>query len=77
MLVESGISLVGIDCPDIEKAPAGDYPVHQFLLRHDCLIVENLVNLGLITEQVGLFTFLPLPVEGADGSPIRAIYQLL
>ncbi len=75
MLVEHGISLVGIDCPDIERAPEDDYPVHQFLLQHDCLIVENLTNLGLIPAQKGWFTFLPLPVEAADGSPIRAIYQ--
>ncbi len=75
LLVASGISLAGIDCPDIEKAPAGDYPVHQLLLQHDCLIVENLTNLGLIREQAGWFTFLPLPVKAADGSPIRAIYH--
>jgi len=75
LLVASGISLVGIDAPDIEKAPEGDYPVHQRLLQHDCLIVENLTNLRLIPEQAGWFTFLPLPVEAADGSPIRAIYQ--
>ena len=75
LLVASGISLVGIDAPDIEKAPGGDYPVHHCLLHHDCLIVENLTNLRQISETVGLFTFLPLSVEAADGSPVRAIYM--
>lgn len=77
MLVDHYISLVAIDCPDIEKATEEDYAVHQLLLLKDCLIVENLTNLEWIHEPVGLFTFLPLPVKGADGSPIRALYQPL
>ncbi len=74
-IVARGISLVAIDGPDIEKALDENYPVHQLLLQNDCLIVENLCNLHLIPSAEGWFTFLPLSVEHADGSPIRAVYQ--
>lgn len=75
LVIERGISLLAIDTPDIENAPDEYYPVHQLLLEQQCLIVENLCGLEQISHSVGWFTFMPLKVEDADGSPIRALYQ--
>ena len=50
------------------------YPVHDILLGNDILIVENLCNLDKIKQVKGVYSFLPLKLEGSDGSPIRAVF---
>ena len=50
------------------------YPVHDILLGHDVLIVENLCNLDKVTLTKGVYSFLPLKLKGSDGSPIRAVF---
>jgi len=50
------------------------YPVHHILFNSSILIVENLCNLNKIRQVKGVYSFLPLKIEGSDGSPIRAVY---
>ncbi len=57
------------DAPDDE--PAG-VPAHHELLGNDCLIVENLTNLGAVPDRFEL-SMLPLKIHGGDGAPVRAI----
>ncbi len=52
------------------------YPVHDILLGNDLLIVENLCNLEKIRQIKGIYSFLPLKLKDADGSPIRAIFMM-
>jgi kynurenine formamidase len=65
------IRLLGMDTPTPSKAARA---VHQILQRDPAriVIVEALANLDLLPEH---FTFIgfPLPFEGGDGSPIRAV----
>jgi arylformamidase len=79
-LVERGAKCVGVDHPNLEGHvdPAGEkyeYPGHLLLLHPDreIPIVENLVNLDRVRNQRFRFFALPLKMEGASGSPVRAI----
>lgn len=73
LLVQMPISCLGIDASGIEKYRAEAQPSHLKLFTAGIPIIEELTNLGSVPP--GRFTFvgLPLRVEGADASPIRAI----
>lgn len=77
-LVDHGVNLVAFDfvTPDtpVDRRPPGfDFPVHRALLGAGVLIVENArTPESLIGRRVELLA-LPLPLVGADGSPIRLL----
>lgn len=74
LLVDAGVSLVGIDALNVDSTVQGTDYVHATLLGNDVLIVENLTRLHqLLHGGVYQFSFLPLALSGLDGSPIRAI----
>jgi len=72
-LVDSGIQLVGIDTPSVDRAP---FPAHISLLGNDVVIVENMTNLGAIKSEVFELVVLPLKITARDGSPVRAIAMI-
>ncbi len=81
-LVDAGVALLGLDVmtPDMPVAirPAGyTHPVHDVLLRNEVLIVENLVGLGELAGYRIEFQALPLKLDAADGSPVRAVARPL
>lgn len=71
-----GMHLLGVDTlnpdPTPEPGEAGDVPVHRLVLGADGVIVENLRGLTSLPARV-LVSLLPLPLCGADGSPVRAV----
>lgn len=71
-LADQGVVLVGIDTPSVDPAESKALEAHQVLLKRDLAVLE-----GLLLKDVpeGLYTLvaLPLPIEGADASPVRAI----
>ncbi len=69
-LVESGVLLVGVDTPSVDRPP---FPAHLALLGNGVLIVENLTNLAAIGREIFQLVILPLRISGRDGSPVRAI----
>lgn len=70
MLIAAGVRLLGLDIP----SPDRDGTVHAALLGSGCVIVENLVGLADLPARCHL-TVLPLPLEGADGCPVRAVAE--
>lgn len=65
---------IGIDAISVDGIDSSDFPVHTVLLGHDLIIVENLTNLQiLISNNPFTFACMPLNIENADGSPVRAI----
>jgi arylformamidase len=73
-LVSAGASLVGIDALNVDSTVDATCHVHEILLGNDLLIVENLRGLDqLMASKIYEFAFLPLPLTGLDGSPIRAV----
>ena len=67
-----GCVLVGLDTPSVDPFDSIALESHQALARTGLRNLE-----GLVLDQVepGLYTLvaLPLKLEGADGSPVRAI----
>ena len=72
-LVDRGAGLVGTDALNVDATEGGTTHAHAALLGADVLIVENLTGLDAL-EPGRPYTcaFVPLRIEGADGSPIRA-----
>lgn len=71
-LADQGVRLVGIDTPSIDPAADAELESHGAVARRDMAILE-----GLVLERVppGVYELiaLPLPLEGLDASPVRAI----
>lgn len=73
VIVENGFSLVGMDGPNVDFSGGERAPVHDYLLSRDVLIVENLMGLCQLPSTPVFLSILPLKIEGADGSPVRAV----
>ncbi|MEZ4271763.1 MAG: cyclase family protein [Myxococcota bacterium] len=71
-LVTQGVCLVGIDTPSVDPADDKELESHQAIARHDMAILE-----GIVLEHVPPATYtliaLPLKLENADASPVRAV----
>lgn len=46
---------------------------HAALLGNECLIVEYMCNLDQLPKGFATYSFLPLKIMEADGSPVRAV----
>ncbi len=71
-LVERGVRLLAIDYLSVEQMDAQPNIVHQTLLRAGVVIVEG-ADLRQVAAGPYLLACLPLKLEGADGSPVRAV----
>ena len=49
---------------------------HAALLGNECLIVEYMCNLEQLPKEAATYSFLPLKLMEADGSPVRAICMI-
>ena len=71
-LAVQGVRLVGIDTPSIDLQEDRELESHHRVAAHDMAILE-----GVVLEEVpeGVYTLiaLPLKLEGADASPVRAV----
>ena len=79
-LLERGAKCVGVDHPNLEGRIADDLgntdcPGHVLFLHPDreIPIIENLVGLKAVRGKRFRFLALPLKIDGATGSPVRAI----
>ena len=68
-----GLRGIGVDTVSVDAGDATDYAVHRALLGHDMVIVENLTNLGSLSDAGFTFAAFPLRIDCADGSPVRAV----
>lgn len=71
-LASQQVVLVGIDTPSIDPADDKLLESHKAVARHDLAILEGVV---LTDVPDGLYTLvaLPLRLQGADASPVRAV----
>ncbi len=76
-LLDHGVRTVGIDAPSID--PTGDeiLAAHHVIADAGGVIWENLTNLARIDFDDPLVSLLPIPFEGADGAPVRAVAMQL
>ena len=75
-LSEFQLKGIGIDAISIDSIDSDDFPVHKLLLAKNILIIENLTNLDLISQERFLLSVMPLKTKAADGSPVRAFAVL-
>jgi arylformamidase len=75
-LGERGVVLIGVDLPSVDELDSKSLDNHHALGRRGIVIVE-----GLWLEDVpgGRYELIapPLRIEGADGSPLRAVLRTL
>lgn len=75
-LAERGVRLIGIDTPSVDPADSKVLDSHQQLRRHDLRVLENLVLDDVPAGDYELIA-LPLKLQGACASPVRAILREL
>lgn len=71
-LLESGVTLVGIDSLNIDNTDDGYRPVHTILLGADIPIVEHLCNLQALPDSGFKFYATPVKVKNFGTFPVRA-----
>lgn len=69
-----GVTLVGVDAPSVDSVRSKNLPGHHALHMHDIYILEN-VMLDDVAEGFYEMIALPLPLEEADGSLVRAVIR--
>jgi kynurenine formamidase len=72
-LSKQGLKGVGTDVISIDLLSAEVFSVHHVLLKSNMVIIENLRGLESLLNKDFTLSALPLKIEDADGSPIRAI----
>lgn len=64
--------LLGVDLPSVDERDSRELPAHRACLRHGIRILENL-DLSGVDPGTYRLVALPLRLEGADASPVRAV----
>jgi arylformamidase len=64
---------IGFDTISADKVSAIDEPNHHILFKKEMLIIENLTNMDKLPDSIFNLVCLPLNIEHADGSPVRAM----
>ena len=69
-----GAVLMGLDTPSIDPEDSKDLPSHQAIAARDMAILEGVV---LDHVEPGFYELiaLPLKLQGADASPVRAVLR--
>lgn len=75
-LAARGVRLIGIDTPSVDPADSKTLDSHQLLRKHDLRVLENLVLDDVPAGDYELIA-LPLKLQGACASPVRAILREL
>jgi len=71
-LAERGVVLVGIDTPSVDLADDKVLLAHQAIFARDMAVLEGIV-LDHVPEGLYTLVALPLKLDGADASPVRAV----
>jgi arylformamidase len=71
-LAERGVLLLGIDTDSMDAYESKELPAHRRLAAHGIAILEGIDLSGVGPGRYDLIA-LPLRLEGADGSPVRAV----
>ncbi|MED0666906.1 arylformamidase [Bacillus badius] len=73
---EHNICLIGVDVPSVDVPDSKEMAVHHAFYQHGVHILENIALDHAPPGDYQLIA-LPLPLEGADGSPVRAVLRPL
>lgn len=67
---------IGFDAISADPMDSTNYPNHFSILGKGLVIIENLRFPDGLTETEGNFFCFPLFYENADGSPVRAVFEI-
>ena len=70
--VDRGLKLVGLDYISVDPYGDAEAPAHHTLLGHGLLVLEG-INLAEVRPGRYTLTCLPLRLQGAEASPVRAV----
>jgi len=76
LLAALGVRLIGVDTPSLDPESSKTMDAHHRVRVHDMAILEGLVLDAVAPGDYELIA-LPLPIVGADASPVRAILRPL
>jgi kynurenine formamidase len=76
-LSEFDLKAVGFDYVSVDAMDAYELPNHRILLSKEILIIENLTGLEKLPDSKFDFYAIPIKIENADGSPVRAFAELI
>lgn len=71
-LIQFNLKAIGFDHISADKMDSEELPNHNLLLKNEILIIENLTNLDQLIDKHFELNCIPLKIEEADGSPVRA-----
>jgi arylformamidase len=74
-LLQFSLRGIGFDTVSADPVEDTSYPNHFRILSHGMIIIENLKFPQELNNTKGDFSCFPLPLEDADGSPVRAIFR--
>ncbi|MGZ4049216.1 MAG: cyclase family protein [Bacteroidia bacterium] len=81
-LTKFNLKGIGFDSFSVDKVVSAQkvtpetLPNHYILLGKEIILVENLTNLNKLPNDIFMFQCLPLNIENANGSPVRAIAMI-
>lgn len=75
-LLSFNLKAIGFDVISVDQMGCTELPNHNLFLKNEVLIIENLTNLEQLQDKSFEFFCIPLKIENADGSPIRAFARL-
>ncbi|MCP4997542.1 MAG: cyclase family protein [Hyphomicrobiales bacterium] len=76
LLVERGISAVGIDTPSIDRGQSKDFAAHVELMKNNIPAFENVADMSALPPTGPTIIALPMKIEGGSGGPLRIVAQL-
>jgi arylformamidase len=71
-LASQKVKLIGIDTPSMDPQDDKELESHNAINKNDLRILEGIV-LNQVPEGVYFLIALPLPIKGAEASPVRAV----
>jgi kynurenine 3-monooxygenase len=75
-LAARGVITIGIDTPSVDLQESKTLEAHKAILKHGIAILEGLVLASVTPGEYDLIAA-PLPLEGFDASPVRAVLRPL
>lgn len=76
LLVERGVSGVGIDTASLDYGPSTDFIVHQLLNGANIYGLENVANAQMLPSSGATLIALPMKIENGSGGPARIVALL-
>jgi kynurenine formamidase len=75
-LLTFNLKALGFDAISVDRLADNNLPNHHLLLNKEILIIENMMNLDKLINKDFELNCIPLKIQKADGSPIRAFARL-